>query len=570
MRKSKTLLFLLCVTIFISLLTACRSSANKEDKGDETSLPSEGSQSEGKGSDKKEIDFSQHKEYTWWTFADEVDYYSEYSDNPVVWYLNKKFNVTLKFVHPPKGSESDALSVMMASGEYTDLVNFAQYRGSIAQLCDDGVIIDIAKYLDYMPNLKALMDKDPDYRKAVYSDDKRIFKVPILEEQDGNPWGGMVYRADILNAMTGGKPQFPSGNSEPTTIEDWDYMLPLFKQYFEKAGFKDYAVLIIPYNGFLPFGELVTGFGAAASYYVEDGKVKFGPIQDGFYNYLAKMKEWYEKGYIYKDFATRVNDPFYLPNPALVYGGAAGIWYGLLGQLGTTMSMPDKGLNMEVKPLKNPIDTEYGIEKAPSFNPSLKSESAMGPSITVKCQDVERLLTVLDYLYSEEGMIVRSYGLMGKDAAENEIYVKAGIPEGAYTVENGEIKMNPKFQEDAKLKKNEGALWGMRLPGLNSFKYLPGRPIEKEAQNIWAFYNDKQKIWRLPFNLTRTAEEDEKFVANSTKMEEYINTMVQKFIMGAVELNEQTWNQFKEQLKQYGLEENISIMQAAYDRYLNR
>ena len=41
--------------------------------------------------------------------------------------------------------------------------------------------------------------------------------------------GGLVYRADILDVMTGGNPQFPSGNSEPTTIEDWEYMLPLFK-----------------------------------------------------------------------------------------------------------------------------------------------------------------------------------------------------------------------------------------------------------------------------------------------------------------------------------------------------
>ena len=83
MRKIKNLLaVLLCMTMVISLLTACGSSANKEDKGDETSLPSGGSQSEGKGSDKKEIDFSQHKEYTWWMFADEYDYYSDYSQNP--------------------------------------------------------------------------------------------------------------------------------------------------------------------------------------------------------------------------------------------------------------------------------------------------------------------------------------------------------------------------------------------------------------------------------------------------------------------------------------------------------
>ena len=36
--------------------------------------------------------------------------------------------------------------------------------------------------------------------------------------------------------MTGGNVEFSSGNEEPITIEDWDYMLLLFKQYFEAAG----------------------------------------------------------------------------------------------------------------------------------------------------------------------------------------------------------------------------------------------------------------------------------------------------------------------------------------------
>ena len=44
-------------------------------------------------------------------------------------------------------------------------------------------------------------------------------------------WGGLVYRRDILETMTGGNIAFPSGNDEPTTVEDMDYMLELMKQY---------------------------------------------------------------------------------------------------------------------------------------------------------------------------------------------------------------------------------------------------------------------------------------------------------------------------------------------------
>jgi hypothetical protein len=40
--------------------------------------------------------------------------------------------------------------------------------------------------------------------------------------------------------------------------------------------------------------------------------------------------------------------------------------------------------------------------------------------------------------------------------------------------------------------------------------------------------------------------------------------------MGTIPLNDQTWVDFKTQLKNLGVEENVRIWQAAYDRYLKR
>jgi putative aldouronate transport system substrate-binding protein len=570
-KNKKILAILICMTMLIGMLTACGNNS-----GEETNTTDETSQNSGDAettNGKIKVDFSEHKEYTWWQFPDTYDYYSDYSQNPVVQYLNKKFNMTLKYIHPAKGSEQDALSVMMASGEYTDLIEPSYYRGSISQLYKDGVIIDITKYLDYMPNMKSIMDSDPGYKKVAYNDDGQILRLPIFSTTDSDPWAGLMYRADILNTMTGGNPKFPSGDSEPTTIEDWEYILPLFKQYFEKAGFKDYAPLIIPSNGIFYYGDLLTGFGAAASYYVEDDKVKFGPVQDGFYNYLVKMKEWYNKGYIYKDFATRTNDRFYLPNPALVYGGAAGIWYSIQNQLGTALSVPDKGLNVEVKALKNPIDTAHDITAAPVFIATSKYESTMGSVVTTNCKDVERLLTSLDYLYSEEGGMIKSYGLTGEAAAENEIYKKAGLEDGTYYIdENGKFHFNEKVQKDPTLLENWNAFFGLRLPGLAIGDYhTPDYNDEKQkAYDTWTYYNDKSAMKNLPANIYRTPDEDKKYTDNQTKIDDYINTMVPKFILGGTELNEQTWQQFKNQLEQYGLSENISINQTAYDRYLKR
>ena len=89
--------------------------------------------------------------------------------------------------------------------------------------------------------------------------------------------------------MTGGNVEFPSGNDQPVTVDDWDYMLGLMKQYFENSGMPDYACLIIPAKGYFDSGELLSGFGTTGTYMVIDDTVYFGPYTDNFYNYLSKM-----------------------------------------------------------------------------------------------------------------------------------------------------------------------------------------------------------------------------------------------------------------------------------------
>jgi hypothetical protein len=46
--------------------------------------------------------------------------------------------------------------------------------------------------------------------------------------------------------------------------------------------------------------------------------------------------------------------------------------------------------------------------------------------------------------------------------------------------------------------------------------------------------------------------------------------MIPKFIMGTAPLNDQSWTDFKAQLKTLGIEENLRLTQTAYERYLKR
>lgn len=576
----RSIVLLLCLTLVVSMFVGCKKSDTSEGTTStvtETETSS-GSETEGENNDPavaKEIDFSEPVEYTWWLFATPFEYYSSYDQNPVVEYLNEKFNMTLKFQQPSAGTESDALNLMLGTGELTDLIDVQMYSGSLAQLYEDEVIIDIAQYLDYMPNLSKLLE-DEKIRKNVYTDNGQILGLPIMYSEDPLMWGGMVYRRDILEAQTNGNVQFPSGNDEPTTIEDWDYMLPLFKEYFEAAGMAEYAPLIIPAQGVFPTNDLLGTFGTVTGYYLDNGKVQYGQIQPGFYDFLAKMKEWYDAGYIYKDFASRTSDMFMLPNTSLTYGLAAGAWFGLNGQLGAALSMPDYGITVDVRPLANPTNPNAGVtETSYSLSNTLySSKYTMSPAvvITKKCENVERLLATIDYLYSEEGSILKNAGLSAEQgAADNELYANNGLEKGYYYIDaNGEMQLNEQLSTVGGPIGDTDAFRATRLPGV-AYVGLDNKYSSEEsvnASNKWIAY--QTDIARISNSISRTSEEDNVFTTNETKITDYVNSMILKFILGSEELNEENWQKYVDQVKAHGIEENIAIMQAAYERYQAR
>jgi putative aldouronate transport system substrate-binding protein len=543
-----------CVLLALGVFAACGKAASNE-----TTASNMAAQA---------VDYSRHETFTAWLYSTPNDYYSSYSENPIVQYLENKYNITLDFQQPSAGTEADSLSLMFGTGEYTDIIEMSTFRGSLSDLYDEGVIIDIAPYLDYMPNFKNLIETDDNFRKTSYNDSGRILSLRLIATEVEFMWGGLVYRRDILETITGGNIRFPGGKGSPTTIEDWEYMLPLFKSYFEAAGIKDYAPLILPFNG---LSTLISGFGVTWDYYLDGNTVKYSPLESGFYNYIKKMNEWYAKGYIYKDFASRVNDPIYLPNTSLTYGGAAGIWFGIQSQLEDAMSMPEYGLFFDVQPISDPLDTANGVTEALSLlRPYYYDDGTKGWVITKNCKNIPKLLSALDYMYSPDGGKLKVYGLTKEQGADKDpIYLKADLTDGTYWFENGKMVFNP-LTTPGGGSIDDISFVDMRLPGLfdrTLYRDTVDERIRK-ADRYWTAYRDTEKK-KMPSALYYPPEDDRKYTENQARIMDVMANLP-KFIMGTTPLNDATWEEFKNQLKAYGAEENHRIQQAAYDRYLKR
>lgn len=521
-------------------------------------------------------DLSEHRTMTAFLSMDDYRYFATKDQSPVVEYLMDKFNFTIEFQQPPVGSETESFNQMLGGGDYTDLIEISYSTQSPAVLYTDGVIVDLHPYLQtYMPNYYAYLN-DPaneEVKKAMYDSDGHCLAI-TAEARDGTPivnWGGMVYRHDILETMTGGNVAFPSGSEAPTTVADWEYMLELMSQYFAASGMTETAGLILPWEGFFPTSELVSGFGCSGAWQVVDGKVSYGPTTREFYNYLKKMNEWYEKGYIYADFASRVNDLFFQPNTALTYGGAAGIFFGGYWQLADKMSMPEYGLNMDIRALSAPIDTENG--QTTGF-PALGMVSSAGVTpttgawcVTSACseENLIRFLTWADYLFSEEGAMIKTYGFTGDLAAANELYQSLGLEKGTYWFdENGNFVADPKTTSG---EIEMTGLGGNRLPGLNikKYEYEQTEQCWLDANEAWCLYG---MSCDYPVNALGTADEETQLNNYYNMYNDYQNSIVVKFIMGTQELTEESYAAYVEQMNAYGVEESIRIKQEIYDRYM--
>jgi putative aldouronate transport system substrate-binding protein len=506
-------------------------------------------------------------------------YYSDYSKNPAFAYFQKMTGLHFDVQSPVSGQEGNAMSIMMGTGEYTDLMSLGGlYTGSLQDLLDQGITIDIAKYLQYMPNYKKMMDNDPVFKKWQYNDNGQILGLPIgagidPKTPNGLSWAGFMYQRDLLKAELGHDPQFPSGNAVPTTIADWDYMLPIFQKYYKDHNISDGYALIIPYNAYYYFGELMTTFGAGAMNMVRNNKIENGYLQPGFRKYIEKLHEWYSKGYIYTDFASRVNDYAQFPDPSLVYNGKIGVWYGVTSSLGDRMDTDT--LKFNVQPLPNPIDAKDGITAAPAFVMRTGPDE-VGPGLFVAstCKDIPTLLSAWDKLFTEEGAMLYMGITKAQGADTDPVMLKAGLQDGTYTMNaDGTVTFNKLLSIANKGGRLDFTTFGENLIfPVHEYKYTNAAApaIEQKANAMWTKYPMTDAWKMMSGNFTYTAADEKTMADNGARMKDITDTQLAKWIMGTDPINDATWNKFVKDMNDAGAAENCQILQKSWNTWMSR
>ena len=121
--------------------------------------------------------------------------------------------------------------------------------------------------------------------------------------------------------------------------------------------------------------------------------------------------------------------------------GKVGLWVGLASELiGNLYTGDEYTKEMVVYAARDPINDIYGTKTQQNvipycFHQQGQEDTAIVISSNVLKKDFKALFSFLDYTYSEEGMLLKHFGLNKKQYAstQNKVYKNNGLTEGAYT-----------------------------------------------------------------------------------------------------------------------------------------
>lgn len=343
-----------------------------------------------------------------------------------------------------------------------------------------------------------------------------------------------------------------AGLEAPETIDEWYTVLKAFKaRGTNAAGQEIYPMVSQKLSSKTSMLRTLANAWGGLDYdfYVEDGVVKYGPIQPEFKEYLKTMNQWYSEGLINPNFSTidlkEVN--------AMVTNEQTGAWfYGLGAGMGVYIKAfnEDESKIAGIKfPVVNAGDTpKYTILDNYPF-------VGLGTAISTNCKDVDAACKWLDYHYSEEGRMLMNWGVQGVsyELDENgEPYFLDSVlhdPDGlSVDVALGKYTMVSQLDAIAK---------DHRVEAIRMWSY----DAQREASRQW---NDADFSYRYPPTATKTPEEASRYAFIMSDINTYRDENLVRFIVGTEPL--ENFDKFVETLNSMNIGEATEIMQASYDR----
>ncbi len=466
---------------------------------------------------------------------------SNLAETPFAQKLMETFDCEIEYQHPAQGQDAEKFNILVASGKLPDIIEYkwaTAYPGGPQKALSDGIIQEIDLKAD-APNLAAYIKDHPELDKMIKTDEGKYYGYPFIRgERYLQTSSGTIIREDWLDDL---------GLELPETIDEWEVVLKRFKE--EKLNGAAPSMSALVGDGFLQAYGVCT-----SDFYVDNGVIKFGPMEDGFKDWLVLMNDWYNKGYIAADYTSAQNEQAKMINGEIgVTGGAVG---GAVGRMMSAATEEGFSITGTKYPVLNKGDKPiYG-----NYQNAVTGTFAV---ITSDAKNKELCAKLLDYGYCEDGIMLQNFGIEGESYT---LVDKEGY-EGKYPQYTELITKNPDGLSMA-VSMSRYTNSHTEAPFVQRREYMEqysSLPQQKTALENW-LYTDVEKHFLPPYSLT--VEQTNEIAAEKENINTYRDEMIAKFVMGIEPI--ENFDAFRENLKSRGVEKLIKYNQEAYERYMLR
>jgi putative aldouronate transport system substrate-binding protein len=491
-------------------------------------------------------------------FSQDPNYNDNGFQSPVAEEIKKRTGIELKIEYPV-GDVSQAVNMILVGKEYPDLV-FAK-GAELEQFIHSGALIDLTPLIDkYGPNIKKLYGKYLNrLRYSIY--DKSIYTLSsnAVDEEKWEPTMGFGLQHAVVKEL---------GYPKIETVKDFENAIKKYKQLHPTIDGKETIGLSLFTNDWYWTIGLGNGAGFATGA-PDDGNWYINPdTYEAKYRFTRpEEKEYYRWLNHMNDIGLLDPDSFVQRLDAYTAKIASGRVLGLIDAK-WVYSSGETMLKSEGK-----FERTYGMypvqydksTKAPDFR-DVGYTGGWGIGISSSCKDPVAAIKFLDWMSSEEGQILRNWGVEGVNYKVVED--KRVIPEEEFNKSNND--------KDYKKKTGVGAyvypfpVWG------NGKKDSLGQPfttrttnniietyspIEKEVlaaygEKMWKdLYPQQEELkkssWGMGYMINIPGESDLAEILK--KCDENMKEGLPKVILCKPEQFDQAWDKMMEELVSHGV-----------------
>lgn len=410
---------------------------------------------------------------------------------------------------------------------------------------ESGQLVDLAPYLqEHAPTVYAILEARPEWREAITQPDGAITSLPILTgaERQCAIWIERVWLETL-------------GLSMPNTIDEFTEVLRAFRDGDpNQNGKQDEVPLSI--EGPWEAKFLLHAWGLTPNdynIYVDDsGTVQFAPFAPEYREFCAWLNMAQTEGLISDStfrmpVGTRASD---LQTARSNDSSNVVQTFGAIVTLSPYVVVEDKTSEFSVL-----VPLEH--DGARVYRKLLDGVGRGTFAITSACEDVPAVLSWIDYLYTEEGGRLAFAGVAGEDYTMQEDGTWKWNANDDYTILS-DLLNNSTIANDTV------------TPGLEPAAFMRNSEIT-EDNYARRQLDSIQEYLVSPFPITWPTDEaaEARIAQLQAQLGTCVDTAIANFAMGKVELTDENWQAFQDELKALGAEEFTALWQAKYDAVKN-